>query len=217
MRKCFQMEEIKNIIFDFGGVILNIDFSQTMDAFKKLGIQNPEELYSMTKQAELFAAMEKGEIDEEAFFNELRRLAGKDISNVELRRAWNALLLDWPRFRLILLENVKKKYRIFLLSNTNKIHYDKYAADLEQNYDSSFEQLFEKAYFSFNHGMIKPDKSFYELVLKENNLNPFETLYIDDNDINLPSAEILGINTYHLTDGEDVIELFDDEFNLILE
>ena len=212
-----QMDPIKNIIFDFGGVILNIDFNLTMEAFKKLGIKNPEDLYSMTKQADLFAAMEKGLIMEVEFLSELRRLAGKDISDSELTQAWNALLLDWPRFRFILLQNVKHNYRIFLLSNTNLIHYNKYASELEQSYDSTFEALFEKAYFSFNHGMIKPDKAFFELVLKENNLNPFETLYIDDNAINLEPAVKLGMNVYHLTDDEDIMELFDEEYKLILE
>ncbi|MEI7596131.1 MAG: HAD family phosphatase [Bacteroidota bacterium] len=210
------MSSIKNIIFDFGGVVLNIDFQLTIDAFKKLGIKNPEELVTKFKQANTFILLEKNEIGQKEFFNELKLYADKFISDEELLLAWNALLLDIPKYRIFLLKNIKSNYRTFLLSNTNKIHYDKYLLDMQNEHGvKSFDDLFEKAYFSFDHGMVKPDKEFYQKVLSENNLNPSETIYIDDLEKNLLPAQELGMYVYHLKDEDDIVELFDEEFTLL--
>jgi len=208
------MERIKNIIFDFGGVILDIDFKKMEEAFKALGIKDPKALYSKAQQSQLFVSLEKGEISNEVFRDEFRTISGLDISDKELDAAWNSLLEGFPRFRLTLLNQLKEHYRIFLLSNSNKIHYPVYAKWLVDESGLTFEQIFEKTYFSFDHGIIKPDKAIYEKILRENDLRPEETLYIDDTAENLPPAAELGMYVYHLEEGEDLVELFDEHYHL---
>jgi putative hydrolase of the HAD superfamily len=200
---------IRNIIFDYGGVIINIDFKLTINAFKKLGFLHIEEIIFQGKGSELLLQMEKGELSHEEFYNEVRRLSGLKITNKEIEKAWNALLLEMPDKRIKTLEKLKSNYRIFLLSNTNSIHYEQYAADLKNKYGySDFNKLFEKAWFSFDLGMAKPNPDIFHFVLKDAGLNPSQTLYIDDLEKNVLAAEITGMKGHFLRPDEDISGLF---------
>lgn len=204
---------IKNIIFDFGGVILDIDFKLSNMEFKKFGINNLEDLYFQAQESRLFEKLEKDEISPADFCAEIRILSGKVVNDEKIYSAWNALLLGYKRERFELLEAIKKHYRSFLLSNTNIIHYNHYLAQLQHEYGyKDFSQLFEKAYFSHQLKMKKPDKEIYEFVLSANNLNPEVTLFIDDSKINIEAAAELGIQTYLLDaeNGEQLVSLFHD-------
>ena len=115
------MKKIKGIIFDFGGVILNINYNKTINDFKKLGRENAEKIYSQKKQSELFNLIETGKISEKEFLLELQKISM--YKNTEkIKKAWNAMLLDLPKERLNLLSQLKSRYKLFLLSNTNHIH-----------------------------------------------------------------------------------------------
>ena len=150
------LKRVKNIIFDFGGVIINIDHSLPEKKFRELGINNFEALYSQANQSQMFDKLEKGLIKPDVFRNELRKFIPGVVSDTEIDDAWNSILLNIPVTRIKIVEEVKKDYNIFLLSNTNKIHYDCYLADLQRVHGyKSFDDLFHKAYFSFMKKIIK--------------------------------------------------------------
>ena len=116
------MTDTKNIIFDLGGVLLDIDFQKTIDAFKKLGIENFEEMFSQINADELFEKLETGNITEADFYSAIKSRTKTNISNAEIDGAWNALILKFRTESLQYLETLSKSYKLFLLSNTNIIH-----------------------------------------------------------------------------------------------
>jgi len=202
------LRNIKNIIFDLGGVILNIDYQLTIDAFKKLSLNNFDQFYSQFTQNDLLIAMEKGEITPQEFRIQLRKYISKPVSDIMIDNAWNAMLLDFPPERIVLLQMLKNKYRTFLLSNTNSIHLDFYSNLLNQKFDlQNLSHLFEKEYYSHELKMKKPDSEIFEYVLRENDLIPSETLFIDDTSIHVESAIKLGINGYLLKKGESITDI----------
>lgn len=195
-------KNIENIIFDFGGVIINIDFRLTWEAFKNYGVNDLDQLFSKAKQTELFDNFEKGIISPDEFRKQVILLMNVDINEAEFDKAWNAMILDIPEERIRLIQKLSKNYRIFLLSNSNKIHYDYYLRDLKRIYNiSCFEELFEKVYFSFDTGLIKPDKEIFKKVIRENKLNAQETIFIDDSIQHIQAAAEYGLKTFHLEAG----------------
>ena len=201
---------IKNIIFDFGGVIINIDFMQSINAFIALGVKNFDTLYSKTKQSKIFDDLDIGAINPKDFCEALIRLFPKQTTMQQIVDAWNAIILDIPERRIRLLEQIRPNYRLFLLSNTNCIHYDLYTSQLEHLYGyKNLSELFDKVYLSYEEHLRKPNPQFYQMVLLENNLNPQETVFIDDSEQNLPIARQLGINTILLNQNKDVSELYE--------
>ncbi len=203
--------DIKNIIFDLGGVLLNIDYHATIRAYKELGINNFDEFFNQAKQDHLFDHLDKGTIEPEDFRNELRRISEIDLSDAAIDKAWNAMLLDLPQQKIPMLEAAAENYRTFLLSNTNAIHYPAYTRYLKDAHGyESLAQLFEKQYLSFETGMRKPDVEIFEYVLQQNNLEPQETLFFDDTSQHVEGARKAGINAYWIDlSKEDVTEFFD--------
>jgi len=189
---------VKNIIFDLGGVIMNIDFKKTEEAFAALGFPDFAQYMTQYHITPFFSAYELGEIDDAAFLQGVRQIAGKPISDPEIIQAWNALLLDFPPENIALLESIKQQYRIFLLSNTNALHHDAFQQTFYKLTGKYLEDIFEKTYFSHLVHLRKPHAAVYQLVLDENNLNPAETLFIDDTASNFSGAEETGIETFHL-------------------
>jgi putative hydrolase of the HAD superfamily len=203
------MKDIKQIIFDLGGVILNIDYHLTIKAFIDLGVEDFDGIYCQAKQINLFDDLDKGLIKPQQFRDELRKLTGIPLSDDDIDKAWNAILLDFPEENIALLQDAKKHYRTFILSNTNEIHFPVYTKMLQQKFGiNELSDLFEKEYYSHKLGLRKPDKKIFELVLSENNLNPAETLFIDDSEQNTEAASALGIQTYLIKPGEKLTSLF---------
>jgi putative hydrolase of the HAD superfamily len=157
----------------------------------------------------LVISYETGRISSQQFREAIRNHYQVPPTDAAIDEAWNALLLNIPPPRIKLLEDLRKTYRIFLLSNSNEIHYLKYLHDFCQKYGyAGFDDLFEKAYFSFQVHLSKPDPSIFRLVLEDSNLLAAETLFIDDTLIHVESAERSGITGYHLKEGEDLVSLF---------
>jgi len=203
---------IKNIIFDLGGVILNIDFQKAANSFQELGLDDFEALYSKATQSKLFDRLEKGLITADAFRSELRELSGIAMSNQQIDQAWNSLILDFPPARLQLLKDLRANYKIFLLSNTNSIHADYYNHDLYKTHGiNGLEELFDKVFYSHDIALRKPDAAPFEYVLNDQKLKAEETLFIDDSLPNILTAHQLGINSIflNLDNGHDVLDLFD--------
>ena len=209
MNKKIELDNIQNIIFDLGGVILNIDYMLTAKAFQELGIENYNDLYTQFSQVDIFDKLEKGEITPSYFFNEIRRLSRIEITDEQITKAWNAMLLDFPVKRLELLQKLKNKYKIYLCSNTNEIHLIDYNKTLKQTFGiDNLGDIFIKEYYSHEVGMRKPNTEIFDLIIKENNLNVKETLFIDDSPQHIEGAKKAGLIAYHLTAGEDILGLF---------
>lgn len=189
---------IKNIIFDLGGVIMNIDFKLTENAFAALGFTDFKQHMTQFHITPFFEQYETGKIDDAAFIKGVQQIAGKALSDQQVVDAWNALLLDFPPAHIALLEKIKNEYRIFLLSNTNSLHYEAFQQTLQAQTGKKLEDLFEKTYYSHTAHLRKPHASIYQLLLDENKLLPAETLFIDDTASNFSGAEALGIQTLHL-------------------
>ncbi|MCK5855938.1 MAG: HAD family phosphatase [Bacteroidales bacterium] len=203
---------IKNIIFDLGGVILNINFQLAAESFKKLGLEDFEGLYSKATQTKLFDRLEKGLISNEEFYAEIRDLSGINMSDSQIDQAWNSLILDFPPARLQLIKDLRKNYKLFLLSNTNRIHADYYNKDLINNHNiDDLDSIFDKVYYSHDIGLRKPDNAPFEYLLNDQNIKPNESLFIDDALPNILTANQMGINSIfiNLDNGHDVLDLFE--------
>lgn len=200
---------IKNIIFDFGGVILNIDYELTEKAFGNLGIINFKELYSQANQNQLFDRLEQGLISPANFRDGLRKIGGRQLSDHQIDNAWNAMLLDLPEERIHLIEKLKSKKRIFLLSNTNAIHHSSFSTYIQNKFNRDiFAEVFDNTYFSHKVHMRKPHAEIFELVLKENNLPKEDTLFIDDSIQHIQGAAKVGLKTLFIEKGQTILNYF---------
>jgi len=202
---------LKTIIFDFGGVILDIDPQLTINEFKKLGMNNSASFQKPDFINQVIRKFEKGVLTPEAFRDKIRTYINKDVTNQQIDDAWNALLFDIPAERIEVIEQVKKHYKILLLSNSNEIHYDLYVRDLQLRFGyNEFDELFDKAYFSFDLHLSKPNPDIYEFVMNQHKLVPEETLFIDDNLDNINAAKSFGWKTHHLINPERIRDIFTD-------
>ena len=198
------LTNIDSLIFDLGGVIINIDYMRTQRAFESLGLANFGEVYSQAVQTGVFDLYEKGLMDTATFRDKLRQFVSDfKISDEELDSAWNSMLLDLPADRLEVLMGVKDRFRTFLLSNTNEIHIDCFHAQLEASYGKKdLRAYFERVYYSYQMHLRKPDKEIFYHVLNENTLQAENTLFIDDTIRHVEAARSVGIKTLHI--GSDI-------------
>lgn len=195
---------INAIIFDFGDIFINLDKQATMDALEKLGLPEwNEDLDHLNIQ------FETGQISRENFLLGIQ----KHIPNASIKEilaAWNAILLDFPLYRLEFLQMLSKKYRLFLLSNTDAIHIETFEQKNGISFYSDFYQCFEKVYFSFEVEMRKPNLEIFNYLANKHDLAPKRTLFIDDKKENTDAALALGFQVWNLQVGkEDVVNLFD--------
>jgi len=204
------MENIKNIIFDYGNVIFDLDFHEGQKAWMALGIENPGKFYDFKITDNVFDAFEKGEIAPGEFRNYIRgKSRNQLLTDKQIDTAWNSILIGIEKGKHELLLNLKSKYRTFLLSNINAIHYDYIHKYLKSDFGfDNNEHLFEKIYYSHLVGKRKPDPAIFKQVLNENNLNADETLFIDDNAQNIEAAKKLGKKTHLLTAPDTILQLF---------
>ena len=198
---------VKNIIFDLGGVILNIDLRKTQDAFTALGVKNIGEVFRMGHIDSFFKSYETGAIDDVEFIASVQNLAGIKLAPEIVIDAWNALLIEFPPERIKFLREIKGKYRLFLLSNTSALHHTRFHEIFKQEFGGSLDDLFDKAYYSHIIKLHKPDTASYKLIIDENELDPGETLFIDDSAANVDGAERAGLKGIHLAPGKTILDL----------
>ncbi|MFD2742352.1 MULTISPECIES: HAD family hydrolase [Sphingobacterium] len=191
------MQNIKNIILDYGNVIFSIDFILAQQAFSQLGVQNVEEVFAHKQQNEIFDQFDKGLISPAQFRDGIRTLANAPhLSDEDIDQAWNALLIGVPAGKHELLQQLNSKYRLFLLSNNNEIHYAYCMQHIQDVYGvESNAVFFEKTYYSHQMGMRKPDREIFDYVLNDAKITAEETLFIDDSPQHLATAKLLGIRT----------------------
>jgi putative hydrolase of the HAD superfamily len=200
--------DFHTIIFDLGGVILNIDYHRTIRAFRALGMDDFERHFTQLRQEHLFDLYETGQIGDADFRLGLRSHLRADVTDAEIDDAWNAMLLDLPAARLDLLRELAHGRRLFLLSNTNAIHIDAFGAQLQKAHGlMDLSGFFGRVYLSYQMGIRKPDPAIFTRVCHENGLDPAATLFIDDSPQHVEGARMAGLQAIHLT-GSDIIDLF---------
>ncbi|MFB0924190.1 MAG: HAD-IA family hydrolase [Vicingaceae bacterium] len=191
-----ELKGIKNIIFDLGGVLLNLNYNLTKQAFVKLGVQDYDSHFTQSNQILLFDAFETGKISENDFFEQLRILTGINFSEEELLTAWNAMLLDFPIQRKDILLNLKKEFNISLLSNTNESHIRAFTKIIQKEIGlDSLEPLFDSVHYSNEIGFRKPTEEAFKHVLEHNSYVAEQTLFLDDSAQHLEGAKRCGIQT----------------------
>lgn len=201
---------IKNLIFDLGGVILDLSVDHTLQAFSDLSGLSRQKVQDVFHNSPGFNEYEKGKMDDRAFRQYVKKIYNIDVSDQEIDKCWNAMLRGIPVVKLNLLKDLQKKYRVYLLSNTNDIHLNYVNAVMLPAItgETSLDIYFHKAYYSHRMLMRKPDPEIFEFVLKQNALNPAETLFLDDNASNVAGANSVGIQTVHVTTPDLVLEYF---------
>ena len=210
------MEPIRNIIFDLGGVLYNIDYHATLDAFKNMGIRDFDRLFNQAAQNDLFDRFDRGAVSPEGFRAEIRSLTGLDLSDQQIDDAWNAMLLDFPPHRIDLLEGLRSHYRLFLLSNTNAINFPVFQKHMKENFGfEDIDPFFEKTYLSYRIGHRKPEREAYELILRENELVGEQTLFVDDTLQHVEGARRAGLKAVWLNlEQMEVTDLFNWHYQL---
>lgn len=202
------LDNITNIIFDLGGVVIDLEPKLTAHALKKFIPVNFDDFLIHFGQNSLMEQFEIGKISPKEFRDEMRKLATIEVSDKMLDQAWNAMLLTAPQPRLQLLRALRKQYRTFLLSNTNQIHYDAFWPMFQSWGVQSWNELFETAYFSHEIQLRKPNADIFEYVLQREGLKAEQTLFIDDNKPNIEAAKKLGINAVWIERGTELTTLF---------
>lgn len=205
------MNEIKqfdSIIFDLGGVLIDIDYQATTNGFRNLGVADFELQYNQLQQESLFDSFEKGEISGQHFINKLMDIVPKGITPNQIVSAWNAMLGEFPLKKIELLKQVRETHQTFLLSNTNEIHMPIVYRNWKNVSNLTFNELFEKVYLSFEIGKRKPDVETFHWVIEENKLNPEKTLFIDDSPQHIEGAKKAGLNTHFYQTAREFYALF---------
>jgi epoxide hydrolase-like predicted phosphatase len=196
-------KSIKNIIFDFGAVVINIDIPNAYRAFSDLSGIPAETVRDLFEGQGAYADFESGKMNNDDFHAFLRKELKVSCSDEQLDKAWNAMLFDVPLERVEKLKELKTRYNIFLLSNTNAIHVKKIKEIFNENFGiEDFTKLFHKRYLSHEVGLLKPDPAIYEYVLKDAGLKKEETIFLDDNADNVKSALSIGLPTIKVIPGE---------------
>lgn len=200
---------IKTIVFDLGGVLIDLNFQRALDAFAQAGLTDmAHEVQSFSREG-IFMDLELGNIRTEDFFKAIQKKANDSLSLKQIADYWNLILLDIPQEKLKLVRELRKHYTVHLLSNTNEPHWE-YICQTCFNKDGyTVNDYFEKIFLSYEMHLAKPDKAIFEQMLQEARLNPEETLFIDDSEANCRAASALGIQVHYYKIGEDLKKIFE--------
>jgi FMN phosphatase YigB (HAD superfamily) len=194
----------KNLIFDLGHVLYDIDFTKMYAAFDELGIPNFENHFTLNKSDQIFFDLELGLISQQQFCEGFNALYNLDLQKQQIIAAWNSLLIGYRKESIEWVKNHNGKYATFLYSNTNQIHYDYFIPQYEQEMGGNFENLFKTPYFSHKMGQRKPDPASFLHILEKERLIAEETIFIDDNEPNVIAAASVGLQVLYLQPGMTV-------------
>ena len=195
------MAATKNLIFDLGNVLYDIDFVKMYKAFEALGIPNFENHFTLNKSDQIFFDLEKGFINERAFCEGFNKLYHLSLSHQEIVDAWNALLVGYRKESVEWVKDHNSQFSTFLYSNTNQIHYDQFIPQYSREIGGNFENLFKTPYYSHKMGQRKPDPASFQFILDKEGLIAEETLFIDDNEPNIIAAASVGLQVLFLQTG----------------
>ena len=202
-------KKIRNIVFDLGGVLVDLDFKAAINGLQEAGFANVKEQLQSFDREGIFQKFELGEMTAEEFRTAIRENSTMTLTDEEIDALWNAMLLEIPREKLELILHLRGKYMVYLLSNTNSIHWD-YVCKNAFNYRGfRVEDYFEETFLSYEMHLAKPDKAIFEKVLSDANLLAEETLFIDDSEANCKAAQEVGIHAHHYHVGDDLSKIFE--------
>ncbi len=202
------LKGIKNIIFDLGGVLLNIDPKKTIDAFGRLGMEQLISDKGLSYDHDIFYLMEQGRISPDEFRTGVLRFLPNEVTFDEIDAAWTAMLLDFPAIRVELVKELRNEYRIYLFSNTNAIHVEKYHSNFRNQHGFEVPSLFEKDFYSNEIGFRKPAPESFQEIIRLSGIRPEESLFIDDSLQNVEAAIASGLKGLWLQPGQKVENLF---------
>jgi len=208
------MDNIKNIIFDFGGVIVDVSREQAVRRFEEVGLEQADELLGAYKQEGAFLELEKGTLSREDFYKEVRAISGKNITDEQIDYGWFGFFLPLVQGRIDFLLELRKKYKTYLLSNTNPIIMGWACSPQFTPAGKPLTDYFDKLYLSYQLKSIKPDREIFEKVIADAKINPAETLFIDDGKANVETAGKMGFQTYQPKEGDDYRLIFDEELRV---
>ena len=201
------MNPIKNVVFDFGGVIISIDYHQALKHCADLGLPHPEQLLDPYTQSGIFGDLESGKLSEEAFRKELSLMAGRELSWQDCQYVFLGYFKALPPQNLEMLRRLRAAgYRLILLSNTNPFMMEWAMSDRFDGQGHSLREYFDKAYLSYECGLMKPDPALFSLICHREAIQPSESLFVDDGEKNTHAASLLGFQTLCPPDGTDWTE-----------
>lgn len=209
------MEKIRHIIFDLGQVIINVDPGAVKIKLESFGVSNADELHMKLLVAGTYHKLETGSITPAEFRETIRGIADHQLSDKEIDDAWNAMLLDIPKERVKFMTRLKSRYELYLMSNTNAIHWECYNAYFRDTYDyPGINHFFSGTWYSYLMGVRKPDPEVFRIILEEGRFDSAEVAFVDDLKENVDAAAALGILPVHLPPGREIMDLFDAEMNI---
>lgn len=202
--------QIKTIVFDLGGVLYDLDRERCVSALNKLGLSNADEMLGNYKQSGVFQQLEEGTITTTHFYDSIRKLIGNEVSDAQIKNAWDAFLVEIPDYKLEMLSELKNRFKILMLSNTNAIHF---ADEIPHAFTKQGKQIsdyFDKCYLSYEMNCSKPHVEIFEKMVADARILPTETLFIDDSPANIQTAQSLGFKTYLAKPFEDFTHIFEE-------
>lgn len=203
-KKIRMNREIKNIVFDLGGVLIDLDFPRALQAFGQAGLTDIAKDVQAFSREGIFMDLELGNISSEEFFQAVCRRSDKPLALQQAAEYWNLILKDIPQEKLELIRELRKDYHVHLLSNTNRPHWEYICRTCFQKDGYKLEDYFEQIFLSYEMHLAKPDKRIFTRMLQESGMKPEETLFIDDSEANCKAAEETGIRTLHYRIGDDL-------------
>lgn len=210
------MNEIKHIIFDLGQVIINVDPPRVREVMRSKGVGNVDDLHIRLLEEDAYHELETGELSTDGFRQRVKDIIGIKLSDDDVDEAWNAMLLDIPPERIKFMTRLKSRYKLYMLSNTNHIHWLSYDRYFQDHYDyPSINTFFTHCWYSYLMGVRKPDPKIYKMVMEEGGFTPGEVAFIDDLKENVDEASNHGIIPVHLPPGKEIMDLFGENLDLI--
>lgn len=200
---------MKNIIFDLGGVVIDLGFEDMLVDFERLGIADFGQYFNPLKQQDLFLSLELGLISELDFYEGFRNLTQSSLSDEQIKKAWNLIIRPFQAERMAFLEALRKNYKLYLFSNTNAIHAEYFEKNCLEQMNKPLDSYFEKLYYSHELHERKPEVSAFERVIADAGLVASETLFVDDNAENIAGAQLAGLRVHHLLKAETILNIGD--------
>ena len=197
------MKQIKNIVFDFGGVIISLDREQAVKAFERIGVREADSLLGKYHQQGIFQEVENGNMDAETFRCELSKICGKELTYQDVENGWKGFVTDVPQYKLDYLNELRKKYKVYILSNTNPYVMGWARSNAFTSAGKPLDAYVDKIYTSYEAGSTKPDPGIFNYMIKDSKLNPAETIFVDDGAANIVIGKELGFITMQPENGED--------------
>ena len=188
---------IKQVIFDFAGVITDLTWEGAVESFSKIGLKNADKILDKYHQNGIFQALEEGKMDSETFRQELSKMCDKDLTQAEIQKAWMGYFNGLDERKLDFLDELRKEYKVYLLSNTNPYIMEWACGKNFTTNGRSLREYFDKLYLSYEIGYTKPHEGIFKFMLEDAKINPEESLFVDDGASNIEAGAELGMHTFH--------------------